>query len=130
MRQEEIAMRDIHDDRDANPVVETELGELLERHTYKDGTVDWIEPPLGFVSQATASLCDDAYAMGIAANEKGHPFRRPDEPVIDAYQKGKDDGYNTGYMEGYQDGLDKALVLAKAEIDKLVASYKGKHGND
>jgi len=126
MRQEEIDARDIRDDRDANPVVETELGDIATRRTFKNGTTDW-------AVEGTFSDCvyqdamEDAYSMGVAAMEREHPFRRPDEPLIhlESYNKGHIEGWNEGYVEGYRDARDKAFRKATADINALVAEIKG-----
>jgi len=131
MRQEEIDARDFNGEGEEpiNPVVETESGDIATRRTFKDGTTDWTVEGR-FDNCVHQEAMEDAYSMGIAANEKEHPFRRPDEPVIDAYQKGKEDGRNEGYVEGYQDAWEKALATLRAEVDKMIASHKGEHGND
>ena len=125
MRQEEIDARDFNGEGEEpiNPVVETELGDIATRRTFKDGTTSWTVEGI-FSDCVHQEAMEDAYSMGIAANEKEHPFRRPDEPVIDAYQKGKEDGRNEGYIEGYQDAWEKSLAMLRAEVDKMIASHK------
>ena len=129
MRQEEIDARDIHDDRDDNPRVETENGENLHRYVLKDGYVGWWIKGC-YLGEQEESHLEEAYEMGIKTMESEYPFRRPDEPVIDAYQKGKDDGRNEGYVEGYQDAWERSLAMLRAEVDKMIVPNKGEHGTD
>ena len=127
MRQEEIDARDIHDDRDDNPRVETENGENLHRYVLKDGYVGWWIKGC-YLGEQEESHLEEAYGMGIKTMESEHPFRRPDEPVVDAYQYGRLDGRNEGYVEGYQDGeakgAQKVWAEVKAEADKMMAKLK------
>ena len=49
----------------------------------------------------------------------------PDEPVVDAYRKGRDDGYVEGREDGIEVGKRMVWAEVKDEIDKIIASYKG-----
>ena len=61
---------DLHDDEDANPIVETQQGALVGRYTYKDGTFGWVRWHGRSMSHYEQDQLEEAYDLGRKSIER------------------------------------------------------------